>query len=41
MFSYDTFLDIPIWADMGIENQNFITNQIISFLKNDFKLNAI
>ena len=39
--SYDTFLDIPIWADMGIENQNFIKDQIISFLKSDFKLNAI
>lgn len=39
--SYDTFLDIPIWADMGIENQNFITDQIISFFKSDSKLNAV
>ena len=30
--AFDTFLDIPIWADMGDENQTHIIDQIKNFL---------
>ena len=30
--SFKTFLDIPIWAGMGYSNQEFIINQVSSFI---------
>lgn len=32
--SFKSFIDIPIWADMGNENQLFIIDEIKNFMKN-------
>ena len=31
--SFKSFIDIPIWADMGIENQKFVIDKILEAIK--------